>query len=68
MKRTWQNDENGGSVIEKIGQKIVESLPERYQTEEVARFLGKTCGFWSGYFFGKAIVRLLFPNNKEDEK
>ena len=67
MKPTWKNDENGG-VIEQIGQKIVESLPERYQTEEMAHYLGSVIGFWSGYFFGKAVVRLLFPRDKDDEK
>jgi hypothetical protein len=62
------DDPEKQNPIAKIGEKIMECLPERYQTEEVASYLGSVIGFWSGYFFGKAVVRLLFPHDEEDEK
>ena len=56
------------SPIEKIGEMIYEILPECLQTEEFAESLGSFCGFWSAFFMGRAITRLLFHRDKEDEK
>lgn len=68
MKPTCENDENDGNVIDKIGDTVMECLPECLRTEEFRYHMGNLCGLFCGYLLGRAIGRLLFPRDKEDEK
>jgi hypothetical protein len=55
------------SPIEKLGDAIVDCLPESWQTEKVAYGLGCVVGFLAGWFVGETVVNWIF-SNKGDKR
>jgi hypothetical protein len=62
------NEHENKNLIETLGDKIGESLPESWRTERVAYCLGSVCGFLAGFLFSRMVSRTFFPPDQDDEK